>query len=267
MARSEGKTLYLDAAVAAMRLDGDALRIERPEAAVELVPLRRVGRAVVRGAREDLLRACLELVRRGGTVHFQTANGDPIAVLQNAHPEESDVARELAELIEAYDGLGPFEWWQEAQRRHAWSLVFRRGYPGDFESNRRRLRKYLATKVSDATAHEELARLDAHLRAWLQHEILRQGMQCVAHALGGKGADLMEVLWQCLSLTTTWAYVRWRREQQEAPGDRELVRFFELRAAVALPEQLGRHMRALAGEYHTSWRLLNASSALRLDDV
>lgn len=256
MPSGDAKTLYLDAASAAVSVDDNVLRVERPGSAPELLPLRRVGRAVVKGVDDGLLHACLEIVRRGGTVHFQTGRGDVAACLSSTRPEETNSAIELAQIIDAHDGLGPFEWWQEVQHRHAWSLVFRRGFPGDFKANRKRLLNYLSRSISGSVAKSESDWLDQQLYAWIQSELLRQGLQEVVRTLGGKGGDLTKVLWQCLSVTTTWAYVRWRRQQSGPPTDRELTRFFELRAAVALPEQFRRHLQALAGEYHTSWSRL-----------
>lgn len=255
------KPLYLDAAAASVRLDGRALRLSRPERADQLVPLSRVSRAVVRGVPGDMLGALLEIVRRGGSVHFQSASGDITAVLQAARPAQTDATRELTALIQHHPGIGPFRWWRDAQRRHAWSLVFRRGYPGDPEGNRRRLIRYLLRMCPGVPGDQEYAELAEQLHAWLQAELLRQGLQPVVGALAARGEDMTAVLRDCLSLPLAWQYVRWRREQPQAKDRAELLTFFELQACTRLAEQLSRHVLALAGEYHASW------SALRLADA
>ena len=80
-------------------------------------------------------------------------------------------------------------------------------------------------------------------------------------ALAGKGENLPSVLLECLSLTTCWNFVCWRRHQPEQVHERELTRYIELRAAAPLPEQLHRHVHALAAEYGVLWTRLRRSRA------
>uniref|UniRef100_UPI0025C6D429 hypothetical protein n=1 Tax=Aquisalimonas sp. TaxID=1872621 RepID=UPI0025C6D429 len=171
------KTLYLDTAVADVAVDGRALRVDVPGKASEFVPVRRVGRAVVRGSESGLLDACLEIVARGGTVHFESAGGRMLAVLQNATPAKTREAMELAAAIDASDGSAAYAWWRDSQRRHAWSLVFRRGFLGEFEGARRRFMKYLVRLAPGVPVEREWAYLEGRLLAWIQAEVNRQGLE------------------------------------------------------------------------------------------
>ncbi|WP_435101146.1 hypothetical protein [Arhodomonas sp. AD133] len=258
MRRQQAKTLYVDVRSSDMALDGNALRITTDQRAPVSVPVTRVGRAVIHGIPGGLLEACLEIVGHGGTVHFETGSGKLAAVLRNVDPAGSDSATDLAQVIEAHGGLGPFHWWRDAQLRHAWSLVFRRGLRGDFVSARHKFALYLNYFAPEVAVHHELGRLDSKLHAWLQAEINDQGLHPIVRALAARGGDIVTVLRECLGLTSSWAYVRWRRQQLQPLTDGEQTRFFELHAANALPEQLQRHLRALASEYHTSWHRLRA---------
>lgn len=254
----EQKALYIDARSTTMSVDGDALRVQTDKRAEKYVPLQRIGRAVVTGADEKLLQACLEIVRRGGTVHFETPGGRIDAVLHSAQPADTDSVRELASIIDRHEALGPYHWWRDAQRRHAWSLVFRRGTPGDFIANRSRLLKHLRTMTPTAPVQSECNMLDERLYAWLQSQLHVKGLYPLVNALAAKGENLARELWQCLSLPLTWRYVRWRRLQPIAQSNEEITRFLELSAAGHLSHQLERHIRALASEYHTSWNLHEA---------
>ncbi|MFB4203571.1 hypothetical protein KBTX_03421 [wastewater metagenome] len=260
MRRDDAKTVYVDADSTEVRLDSGALRMDTPDSAPAYIPLSRVGRVVVRGSDRGLLEACLAIVARGGVVHFEGRDGGMRAIMQHANPAENRSARELAGIIEQHGGLGPFHWWQDAQRRHAWSVVFRRTLRGDFERGYDRLMTYLGVMVPGVPVEQERHRLDGKLHAWIQAELARQGLQPVVRALAEHGGDLLRTLHQCLSLTSCWAYVRWRREQPRHVTDRELTRFFELRTVAALPRQLDRHLRALAHEYHSSWNRIEGAS-------
>lgn len=246
------KAIYLDVSTAGVRPDGDAIRIQVQGQADQFVPLGRIDRAIVRGNDNAILDACLAIVARGGTVHFQGGDGRMAAVLQHAEPADNQSARELAGIIDQHDGLGPFHWWRDAQRRHAWSQVFRRTIQGDYQSGYKRLTSYLGLMAPGVPIHQECEQLEGLLQAWIQAELNRQGYHVIVRSLAGRGGDLIDVLRQCLSLPNCWAYVRWRRTQPNAISRCEIIRFFELRSVSALPEQLNRHMRALAGEYNSS---------------
>lgn len=253
MEARDAKAIYLDVSSAGMRLDGEAIRIQVPGQAEQFVPLRRVARAVIRGSDHAILDACLAIVARGGTVHFERGDGRMAAVLQHPDPADNRSAQELAGIIDQHDGLGPFYWWRDVQRRHAWSQVFRRTLKGDYQSGYKRLTLYLGFMAPGVPIHQECEQLEGMLQAWLQAELNRQGYHPIVRSLAGHGGDLIAVLRECLSLPNCWAYIRWRREQPEVISRQELIRFFELRTVSALPEQLNRHMRALAGEYNSSW--------------
>lgn len=252
MSTPASRTLYVNARrEVRLELEADSIRISRPQRADTRIPLRQVRRAVISAGDEGLLAVCLEIVRRGGTVHFQTAGGVMEAVLHQARPAASAEVRELTDVINHSSGAGPFRWWREAQLLHAWSLAFRRRFRGDFTANRKRLLRYVHHFRPDVAAERESAFLRELLHAWLQAEIDRRGLQPVVEALSSKGCGLAETLERCLEVRLLWRYVRWRRQQPRDLGQPALIRFFELTAVVTLPEQLQRHLDALAWEYHT----------------
>ncbi len=248
---AEAKTLYVNAERADIQVDGEGLRVLQPEQAVYRIPLHRVGRAVIRGGDSGLLAACLAIVARGGCVHFEGSDGTMNAVLQHPQPSSTRATRELAGAIQAHGGLGPFHWWCDAQQRHAWSLVFRRGPTGDFEQAHQRLQRYLANRAIGLPIDWEMAQLNGQLHAWLQAELDRQGFRPVLQAVASQGGDLTRILQECLALPLHWAYVRWRHQQPSQLEDRALIGFFELQSVAPLPNQLHRHLAALAHEYHT----------------
>lgn len=252
MSEPEPVTLYIDADDAQVRVDGRALRIARSGNAAQWVPLSRIARASVTGSGDGLLRACLAIAANGGSIHFRQRDGSRMAVLQPAIPSETDAAQELADLVSHHDGLVPFQWWRDAQRRHAWSLIFRRGYAGDFEANKQRLLRYLRVYAPHVPTATECEVLTDQLHAWVQHELLRQGLQPVVRALSERGADLPTVLRDCLMLSLVWRYVTWRRQQPRGIERVELIRLFERHAAASLPSQFNRHIRALASEYRAA---------------
>ncbi|EAR23045.1 hypothetical protein [Nitrococcus mobilis] len=252
MSTSSSRALYVNARrEVRLELESDSIRVSRPQRADTRIPLRRVRRAVITASGEGLLAVCLEIVRRGGTVHFQTAGGAMEAVLHQARPTANAAVRELAAAIDCSSGAGAFRWWREVQLLHAWSLAFRRRFRGDFAANRKRLLRYLRQFRPDVPAERESALLRELLHAWLQAEIDQHGLQPVVEALSSKGCELVEVLERCLEVRLLWRYVRWRRQQAHELERPALVRFFELAAAVTLPEQLQRHLDALRWEYMT----------------
>jgi|AntDeeMetagen681_2_1112603.scaffolds.fasta_scaffold09190_1 hypothetical protein len=119
---SAGKTLYLDASRVSIRPDGDALRVQRPGKSDGLIPLRRIDRAVIHDSDTALLQACLSIVSRGGTVHFQDAAGNLCGILQQPWADGTQWARDTARLIEHSSGRASYRSWRNTQRRHAWSL-------------------------------------------------------------------------------------------------------------------------------------------------
>ena len=94
------------------------------------------------------------------------------------------------------------------------------------------------------------------LRTWLQAELHRRGWEPVCHALSARGGRLERVLEECLYLPLLWRYASWRRQQPRDLTERERLVFLELQTATRVSEQLHRHLRALAGEYHGSWNRL-----------
>lgn len=260
---SRRKALYLDAEAVRVRLDHDALRIGRPRQADQLIPLRRVGRAVVENPGGELLKACLALVRQGGTVHFQGSDGITCAVLQQPLHDGPAWVHDLAELIEHESGCARFHWWQDVQHRHAWSLVFRRSFRGDFQANKARLMRYVEFFRPGVPAWREARWLEQQLTAWLQAEINANGVQPVVRVLAGRGCDLLAALQRCLSVPFLWRYVCWRRLQDgNGIARQNLAQFFELQAAAPLRDQLERHMRALVYEYHAVIRLQDVEDDL-----
>lgn len=252
MSTPGSRTLYVNARrEVRLELEADSIRVSQPKRADTRIPLRRVRRAVITASDEGLLAVCLEIVRRGGTVHFQSGSGAMEAVLHQARPAANAMVRELADAITHSSGAGPFRWWREAQLLHAWSLAFRRRFRGDFTANRKRLLRYVRYFRPEVPAERESAFLREQLHAWLQAEIDRRGLQPVVETLSSKGCGLVEVLERCLEVRLLWRYVRWRRLQPRDLEHPALIRFFELTAAVTLPEQLQRHLDALSWEYMT----------------
>lgn len=248
------KTLYLDARTAAVRPDGPALRISQPQQADRHIPLRRIDRAVIRGIDEPLFAACLAIVAQDGVVHVQDDAGRLVALLQPVRWQAPVWARELALQIEQASGLGHYHWWRDAQQRHAWSLVFRRGFRGGFDANRTRLLRYATRDAQGHLVRREARFLDHQLRAWLQGALQRAGLQPVTAALMDKGGDLTEALHRCLSVTLLWRYVRWRRQRHTPPGAADLIQLFELQAAAQLRDQFERHIAALGAEFRLATR-------------
>lgn len=249
------RTLYVNARRGArLELEADSIRVSQPRRADVRIPLRRVQRAVITGYEEGLLAVCLEIVRCGGTVHFQSGGGVMEAVLHQARPESNTAMRELAVGISHSSGAGCFNWWRQAQLLHAWSLAFRRRFRGDFAANRKRLLRYLRHFRPDVPTERESVFLRELLHAWLQAEVDRRCLQAVVEALSSKGCGLVEVLERCLEVRLLWRYVRWRRLQPCEIEHAALIRFFELLCAVTLPEQLQRHIDALAWEYRKPYQ-------------
>lgn len=252
----ESRTLWVDTDRFALYREGASLMLQAYGRAATRVPLARVGRAVIRGSNHSaaLLDACLALAASGAVVHFPAAGDRPTLRLQ---PEPTSATGPVAELAALIDrgGLGPFHWWADVQRRHAWSTIFRRGFRGDFDAARKRLQDYLR---HIGTGHcffpDEIDALEANLRQWLAAELHRRGWEPVAHALSSRGARLETVLHQCLYIPLLWRFTGWRRQQLPDLHERERVHFFELESAGRLAGQLHRHLRALADEYHASWR-------------
>ena len=255
MSRLEPRTLYLNAERVGVRYEGAALCLHRPGKAAESIPLARISRAVVRGsAGEDLLQACLALGHAGAVVHFQDGNGQPTACLQPAQEPQSRPVQELTSLIEAHAGLGPYHWWRDAQRRHAWSLVFRRGPRGDFQGGCQRLEGYLRRLSPMHWIPHEIVALEGGLRSWLQAELHRSGWRPACRILAAQGEDLEGELRRFLYLPLLWRFVRWRRQQPLELTERRRTEFLELQLARPLPAQLHRHLRALTEEYYISWQ-------------
>ncbi len=248
--RAPGKAVYIDARSVRVVLDGDAWRIRGLDKADQLVPLRRVDRAVVRNVDEGLMRALLALVEREGTVHFQDGRGTTFAVLQDTRPTSPRWVREWVSMIEEQSGCAPFHWWADVQQRHVWSRVFRRGRPGDYAANRALIVGYIQHYRPDVLVSHEVSELEQLLRAWLQADLNRQGLRPVVEVLRHKECDLVGVLHRCMMLTLLWKYACWRRQKTVAAAlpCRDITAFFELQAVAGLRDQLERHISVLHEE-------------------
>jgi len=260
---SKGKPLYIMGKQASLRLDGASLRVLQPDKSERRVPLRRVNRAIIQAHEQDQLQACLAIVRQGGTVHFLDAEGHVCAMLHQPTADGSSWARELASSIEYHGNSRPYRVWRQTQQRHAWSLVFRRGFCGDFEANRKRLIRYLLLHRPELELQRELQWLDEQLLAWLHAQIALEGLYPIVRAVHAQGEQLLDVLQPCLQIPLLWRYVRWRRSQATAVVS-ERTEFFELQAAVPLRKQLLRHMRALDAQYGYERGVEGRASALEL---
>lgn len=256
------KTLYINTDNVELQPDGEALRVQWPSHTRSLVPLRRIDRAVVQHRAADLLQACLAIVRNGGTVHFQDNTGNLCGTLQHPWQEGSQWARELAQLIEHTANRMPYRRWRDNQQRHAWSLVFRRNYCGDFESNRSRLVRYLLFFQPGIDTAAELDGLEQQLWAWLQARLDRDGLQPIVRALNDQGDSLAQTLAPCLLIPLIWAYAKWRRCNANAVIQNR-VQFFELQARTRLHNQFQRHIGALGTEYRAQRQIQEA----HIDDL
>ncbi|MDN5938420.1 MAG: CRISPR-associated endonuclease Cas1 [Salinisphaera sp.] len=246
-----GKPLYVMGGEASLRLDGKSLRVLHADKSDGRIPLRRVSGAIVQPREQDQLQACLAIVQQGGTVHFLDGAGRICAMLHQPAADGSRWARELAQCIEAHASALPWRVWQSNQQRHAWSLVFRRGFRGDFAANRTRLLRYLAFYRPELETARELQWLEEQLLAWLHAQIAVEGLYPVVRAAHTQGKQLVEALLPCLLIPLLWAYVRWRRSEPRAMVAQR-TDFFELQAAAPMHRQLQRHLHALAGEYQVA---------------
>lgn len=246
-----GKPLYLMAANASMQLDADSLLIHQTGKSDHRIPLERIGRAVIKHQIDDQLQACLAIIRQGGTVHFTDANGHICAMLQQPHADGTSWARELARSIEMHPNNAPFSSWRTIQQQHAYSLVFRHAYCGDFASNRARLLRYLNFFRPQLNIQHETQWLQEQLLAWLQAAIATEGLFPVVRALHTQGVRLIDTLQPCLFIPLLWAYVRWRRQKPTALVANRTA-FFELQAAAPMQKQFNRHIQALAYQYHSA---------------
>lgn len=243
------KTVYFDSRKARMKPDGDTLRVSRSRQSDFLIPLSRVERAVITHENADLLQACLAIVQRGGTVHFQDGAGNLCGILKQPRAEGSPWARDLAATIEHSSNHLAYQHWLDTQRRHGWSLVFRNNYRGDFEANRRSLVKYLLYFCPSLDIDDELGWLNQQLRGWLQAQLEYDGLQPVMRLLAARDIQLDHDLMPCLFIPLLWQYITWRRHRQNSLVH-ERVEFFELQARTRLLNQLQRHLQALESAYH-----------------
>lgn len=261
---SEPRTLWVDTDRFALYREGSSLLLREPGRAPTRVPLRRVGRAVIRGRGHsaELLDACLALAAAGSVVHFPQPGSRPALRLQSECLTQEDTARELASLIHQHSSLAPFRWWADVQRRHAWSVIYHRSYRGDFAAARARLVCYLEHGMpAGMDAHREVVELEEELHHWLGAELHRRGWESVVHALAARGARIETILIECLSIPLLWRFTCWRRQKPGQLDARERARFLELESVGRLDEQLHRHLRALSSEYYATCRRLSEGSA------
>jgi hypothetical protein len=255
-----GKTVYLNTDNASLRPQGEALRVLRPGKSESLIPLQRIDRAVVEHSASDLLQAFLAIVQRGGTVHFQDAAGNLCGILQYPWSDGTHWAREIAHAIEHTTSRASYRRWLDTQRRHAWSLVFRRNFSGDFEANRKRLIRYLLFFRPEIDISGELEWLEKQLWAWLQARLDQDGLRPIVRAFKARREHLAQDLAPCLFMPLLWAFVRWRRHQSSAIVS-ERTHFFELQARIHLHNQFQRHIQALEVEFthHAQYRVDEAN--------
>ncbi|MFA7667759.1 MAG: hypothetical protein WCX93_00230 [Burkholderiaceae bacterium] len=201
----------------------------------------------------DLLQACLEIVRRGGVVHIQDGRGALQAVLHQPERDGVHWARELANRIEHSRDYWRFQEWRRYQEYHAWSLVFRQGICGDFQSHQKRLMSYLVHFLPELDTKNELHWLRAQILAWMQATIDTEGLQPLARTLRNKYESLETALLPALIIPLLWAYVRWRRMTPDA-SYKDRTHFFELKSASTLHAQFESHIEALRYTYqHVGW--------------
>lgn len=245
--KTERQFLYLDGAAGyTIALDQSALRVDRNGEASRLIPVRRVDRVILRQPRSATLKAILELVRHGASVHLQDGDGRITAAVVSADTTTSPWAQEWALLLHRHVDAEAYADWLDLQLRHGASLIFRRNPSGPITRVEVLLRAYAQRHQRPAAFRVLVDEIDSLLHAWLDAELRRQTLWPVVEALHTKGLDWPADLRRCLWLGLMWRLAPWLRESNTR-GTSTRIEFFEQtgpeRARVLL-----RHIAAL--EHH-----------------
>lgn len=261
MVERKKRTLYLMDTRARMRLDDGAIRISREDEADVLVPVQRVNRLVIEVADQDFLAACMKIISTGGVVSLQTRSGKNSVVMRQAGEKGTPWASDLAQRIGRTTENWRYEEWLRNQRLHAWSMVFKHRYVGDFNSCVARLKKYARFYCPKLDVEESLQWLNQALASWLEGQIEVEGLQPVERVVWLRGNSLIEALLPCLLVPLLWAYVRWARISKLSSFI-STTAFFELKLRALVQPQFQRHIEALDYTYGPHFYTNSASTAI-----
>lgn len=244
-----GHALMIDGAAGFdLALGEGALHIHRLEEPARIVPLRRIGRVLLRQPRSLALKALVELAERGVPVHFQDGRGRVTATLISTDIQPTPAIRELVCAVETRDPRGRYCEWLNNQLRHAISRILRAAPAGSVELIERQLQRYAARGLHAkhfAAVWNEIAALSY---AWVDGELTRQRLRPLADALAWHDCHLLRDLDRLMAIPLLWQLAPWLRLHPQ-PRPQERMAFFE-NARSRLELRLSLHLAAL--EYQLS---------------
>lgn len=238
-----GQLLCLDAANGySLALDQSGLCIDHPERARQRIPLRRIDRIVLRNVHQPTLSHLIEIARRGIDIHFQNGHGQLLATLGSASAPANPIYQQWALVISHRSHISPYASWLDHQLRHAASQVLKHGPRGPIEH----FEQWLHTQFKRSHPHS-YERIDneiyAHLWAWLDSTLRREGMTAISESLQAHGVDWQDDLRRCLWIPLRWGLCQ-SLSSHRVISNRICVEHFEAQRPT-LEARLRLHLSAL----------------------
>jgi hypothetical protein len=215
------RPLYIDRAAAAVRLDGPALIVERPESAEGRFPLRLLSRVVVRGPVPWTMEALFACLADGVPVTFLALDGAVLGLcLGRDRPEES-LAALLDRLTAEPNWVEIYERWHKAAERRAIVEAARRfALPADADLRPHNVGALLLARLPGGDtpgARSALRRLDGFLCAHLSELFARAGVPLCYRGGRGSALDLRPAFRAALSWSLWAPLGRWLDLQRRHP--------------------------------------------------
>lgn len=238
--RADTQAVLIDGAAGyGLSLAEGAFRVQRLDEPVRLLPLRRIGRVLLRQPRSEDLRALLELVSRGVPVHFQDGHGHIAATLGSTDLETAPQVRELITRVEDKSPRPAYDEWLNLQLRHAASCILRQGPRGRIEHFEQQLERYASRGFGDGEFASACNEVRALCFAWIDGELTRGRLRRLADALALRECPLVHDLDRVLAVPLLWSLAPWLREHRKHDPRRRMD-FFEvqrtkLERCLALP--------------------------------
>ncbi len=237
------KPLYIEPdADTRLRLDHNALRIERPGRAPQTLPLRRISRVYLGHhvhIATPLIRACAE---RGIIIVLQDEHGQIDARIIGRTGAHTRLRQRLYDLTDRPDWRIRYSDWKRAMRRRIGNtLRHRLGAPRELRNRPEKLQQWIDRQLARTVGARTAETTRRHIRraavGWMQQRLFQEGVGAeneqwltgsadLAQDLGGLLAYRMETLrygW----LQGRARVARERNERPRPPAPRLIVRKIE----------------------------------------
>ncbi len=208
-----------------LRLHEGALHVTGNDRPMQRIPLRRIGRVVMRCPTDPALCAVLELVSRGVPVHFQSSSGDIIASMVGREAMAGPDVEEALRQAHSANAPARYAEWKDLQLQHAMSRIMRGRVRMPVLQFEDLLRRHAAGHARDNEFEAAWNEVSALCFAWVDATLTRMRLRPLVQALAQRECLLVRDLDRILAIPLLWQFSAWLC-QALVCGPRQRATFF-----------------------------------------